>query len=108
MAKFQGADEIAFQPADPGVMRKVRAHTDRLMMLELVFEKGAVGATHTHEHDQQTYILEGRFAFTNDGETREVGPGDVVCFASGVQHGTVCLEAGRIIDVFSPCRKDFL
>ncbi len=108
MAKFQMADEKAFVPADPGITRRIRAHTDRLMMVELMFEEGAVGSEHTHDHDQQTYILSGRFRFVNDGEAREVGPGDVICFASGVKHGTKCLEAGRIIDVFSPARKDFL
>lgn len=108
MARFQGAEEIPFVQADPGVMRRIRAHTDRLMMVELTFEKGAVGAAHQHEHDQQTYILEGRFAFTNDGETCQVGPGDVISFASGVTHSTVCLEKGRILDMFSPARKDFL
>ena len=27
---------------------------------------------------------------------------------SGVEHGTVCLEAGKLVDVFSPKREDFL
>lgn len=108
MAKFQMAHEAAYAQADPGVRRRIRAHTDRLMMVELTFETGAAGAEHSHPHDQQTYILEGRFRFVNDGEAREVGPGDVICFASGARHSTVCLEAGRILDVFSPARQDFL
>jgi len=32
----------------------------------------------------------------------------VISFASGVTHSTVCLEKGRILDMFSPARKDFL
>jgi quercetin dioxygenase-like cupin family protein len=108
MAKFHMADEAAFQEVDPGVFRRMRTHTDNLMMVEIKFNKGAVGSEHTHPHEQQTYILEGRFRFSNDGETREVGPGDTICFAPNVKHGTVCLEAGRLIDVFSPARKDFL
>lgn len=108
MAKFQMAQEAPYREVEPGIFRRVRAHTDRLMMVELTFSKGAAGSEHAHPHDQQTYILEGRFRFVNGTETREVGPGDVICFQGDVRHSALCLEAGRIIDVFSPARGDFL
>lgn len=93
---------------EPGVTRKVLATGESMMMVEVRFETGACGAPHSHPHEQVTYICEGRYRFTIGGETREVGPGDSVRFAPGVRHGTECLAAGHIVDVFSPIREDFL
>ena len=50
----------------------------------------------------------GLFEFTIDGENVIVGPGDSICFEPNVPHGTLCLEAGILIDCFTPAREDFL
>ena len=93
---------------ESGVTRKVMGYNDDVMMCEISFEKGARGNTHSHPHTQVTYIAEGKFSFTIGGETKEVSKGDCVLMPSGVEHGTVCLEAGKLVDVFSPKREDFL
>ncbi|MDL2234137.1 cupin domain-containing protein [Ruminococcaceae bacterium OttesenSCG-928-L11] len=102
-----GAD-IAAQPAGDGVTRKILAYCDQLMCVENTFETGAEGALHSHPHTQITYVAEGRFAFTIDGVTREVAKGDSLCKQDSVPHGCVCLEAGILLDFFTPMRKDFL
>ena len=38
----------------------------------------------------------------------ELAPGESIVVPSGLTHGTVCLEAGVLLDVFAPCRQDFL
>lgn len=91
-----------------GVSRRVLAHTDRLMIVEVNFEAGGEGSVHTHPHCQNTYVLSGRFRFTVDGEPVEVGPGDTLAFPSDIPHGTLCLEAGTLLDIFTPMREDFL
>jgi len=48
------------------------------------------------------------FEFTTDGETKIVRPGDGVYMKPGILHGCICLEAGVLIDTFSPMREDFL
>ena len=100
--------DVMETPAGEGVLRKVLAHSPGIMMVQIDFAQGAIGASHAHPHEQVTYIISGRFQFTNGGEEWEVGPGDSLYFAPGVQHGTVCVEAGRLLDVFTPCREDFL
>ena len=50
----------------------------------------------------------GRFRFTIGDETREVGPGDTLLKQDGVMHGCVCLEAGILLDFFTPMREDFV
>lgn len=99
------------QPLDDlgdGVTRRVLAHGGTMMAVEVRFEKGATGPLHHHPHEQLTYVLSGRFAFTIEGETREVGAGDTLYHAPDVVHGCVCLEAGVLLDTFTPQREDFL
>lgn len=91
-----------------GVTRRVLAYGGTLMAVEVSFEKDAVGPLHHHPHEQLTYVLSGRFAFTIGDETREVGPGDTLYKAPDVVHGCVCLEAGVLLDTFTPQREDFL
>ncbi len=92
----------------PGVIRRVLAYTDCLMCVENTFETGAVGALHSHPHTQITYVAEGVFAFTINGETRTVRKGDTMLKEDGVVHGCTCLEAGILLDIFTPMREDFV
>ena len=91
-----------------GVVRRVLAYSDDVMVVENVFEKGAVGALHSHPHTQITYVVSGVFAFTIDGEERIVLAGDTMLKEDGVVHGCTCLEAGILLDIFTPMRKDFV
>lgn len=91
-----------------GVTRQVLADSPELMVVSFRFEKGGEGALHNHPHVQSTFVRSGRFAFTLGGETTEIGPGDSFIIPSGVTHGCVCLEAGELIDGFTPRRDDFL
>ncbi len=91
-----------------GVSRRVLAYSPRLMTVEVNFEKGGEGSVHTHPHCQNTYVRSGRFRFSIDGEPVEVGPGDTIAFPPDVPHGTLCLEAGTLLDIFTPMREDFV
>ena len=91
-----------------GVSRRVLAYNEQQMMVEVHFEAGGVGTTHRHPHVQSTYVLCGRFRFTIDGEAVEVAQGDTITFPSNAEHGTLCLEKGVLLDVFTPMRKDFV
>ena len=91
-----------------GVSRKILAYREELMSVEVHFEEGAVGAMHTHPHVQISYVLEGKFEATIDGETKIIEKGDTYVTAPDAPHGVVCLEAGVLLDIFTPMRKDFL
>ncbi|KKB08221.1 cupin domain-containing protein [Devosia chinhatensis] len=105
---FAQPDETAWTELAPGNTRRVLIHTPELMQVEFGFEKGAVGALHSHPHVQVSYVAEGRFEVTIDGVTEVVGQGGSFIVPSGLVHGVVALERGRLIDVFTPHRADFL
>ena len=101
-------NDITSTNCEPGVTRKILTYSDDLMMCEITFEKGAQGNTHSHPHLQITYIAEGSFEFTIDGETKIVNKGDSVYMPTNSVHGTKALTAGKLVDVFNPKRDDFL
>jgi len=100
--------DAVIQDLGGGTARKVLAYNEQMMVVEVHMEQGAVGSKHTHPHSQSTYVQSGRFRFTIEGEDVEVVQGDTIAFPSDVPHGTVCLEKGVLVDIFSPMRADFL
>lgn len=91
-----------------GVQRRVLAYNEQQMIVEVHFEKGGVGSMHTHPHVQSTYVKSGKFRFNIDGKDVEVAAGDTIAFPPDIPHGTLCLEAGVLLDIFTPMRKDFI
>lgn len=100
--------ETVAVPAGTGVQRKVLSHSDNLMVCEITLEGGSVIAAHAHPHEQITYIISGKCRYTVGEVTREVGAGDSVLIPGNVFHSIVVLEDMKVIDAFTPGRKDFL
>lgn len=105
---FAQANETEWTELAPGNTRRVLIYTPEVMQVEFGFEKGAVGALHSHPHIQVSYVAEGSFEVTIDGKTQIVGQGGSFIVPSGLVHGVVALEKGRLVDVFAPHRADFL
>lgn len=101
-------DTITPTQAGAGVKRKILAYCDELMCVENHFEAGSEGPLHHHPHTQITYVVEGVFAFTIEGETRVVRKGDTMLKQNDIVHGCHCVEAGILLDIFTPMRQDFV
>ena len=100
--------EITWSDAAPGIRRKVLCYDDGIMLVRFAFEAGAVGAEHSHPHKQCSIIESGAFDVTIAGRTQRLKAGDSYLVAPDLLHGAVAIEAGVIVDVFSPARADFL
>lgn len=95
--------------AEEGVRRKLLSRGGGLMMTEVTFRKGAIGAIHSHPHEQISYIVQGSFAFHLNGMEQIVKKGDSIYVPSSTPHGVTALEEHSIIlDVFTPQREDFV
>ncbi|SFW37117.1 Cupin domain-containing protein [Sinomicrobium oceani] len=105
---FFFSGNTAWETVDKGIQRQFVGYDDRVMMVKVKFERGAVGYLHHHYHSQATYVASGAFLITIDGEEKTVREGDGFFIPSDVPHGAECLEAGMLIDVFGPAREDFL
>ncbi len=105
---FQFKDEIPWEHAGEGIQRQVMGYDATVMLVKVKFEKDAIGTMHQHPHVQTTYVESGLFNMTIGDETKLIVAGDGYYVPPNVMHGVTCLEAGVLIDVFSPVREDFL
>jgi quercetin dioxygenase-like cupin family protein len=105
---FQDGQQVPWEQAGPGVQRQILGFDDKLMIVKVKFEQGAIGPMHSHHHSQATYVESGVFSMTIGDEVKEIRTGDGYYVPPHAVHGITCLEAGVLVDVFSPVREDFL
>ena len=106
--KYILTDEIEWEGLGGGVSRKFLGYDNQIMMVQVKFDEGALGSPHQHFHTQATYVVSGIFEFEIDGVKQILKAGDGVYIEPNLLHSAVCLEAGMLIDTFSPVREDFL
>lgn len=95
-----------------GVSRRL-IHTDNLMMAVINFDNGPweePEPSHSHIHEQVTYVAEGEIIFFCEGEEeKHLAAGDMFAVPSGKRHTIQLLSASaKLIDSFTPIREEFL
>ena len=91
----------------PGVWRRTLSWGERLMVVQVTLEEGAVVPAHRHPHEQITYIIEGKLSMEVEGQTCVLQAGDSLLFPSEVAHGATALKRTLVIDTFSPPREEY-
>ena len=105
--RFLFGNDVKIENIGGGITRQILGHNDELMLVKAIFESGAEGYQHKHHHSQVTYIESGVFDVTIDGVTKRQSAGDSYFIPPHVMHGAICIEAGVLLDMFSPIREDF-
>jgi quercetin dioxygenase-like cupin family protein len=105
---FSMKEDAKWTEVSPGNRRAVLADRPELMLVAFSFDKGAVGALHSHPHTQVSYVAKGAFDVTVNGETVTLSEGCSFIVSPNLVHGVVALEDGLLIDTFTPRRDDFL
>jgi quercetin dioxygenase-like cupin family protein len=104
---FPVAQDMSHHTIFPGV----ELHTcacERMMLSMAHLAAHAVVPQHSHPHEQNGVVLEGRVVFTIGGEEKTLGPGDLFRIPGNVSHGVVVLDQPvRILDVFYPVREEY-
>jgi quercetin dioxygenase-like cupin family protein len=103
--------EIPAAEIREGAERRL-GHTDNLMMVIVDFYDGPKSQPdppHSHPHEQVSYVAEGEVLLVMEGQQKQLGPGDMFLVPSGKPHSIQQLtEHVRLVDCFTPLRKDFL
>jgi len=100
--------QVPWEATAPGMQRKIMAWDEKLMVVKVQFEKGAIGQLHQHYHSQITHVESGIFEVEIGEEKKILSTGDAFYIPPNLLHGAVCLEPGVLIDIFSPMREDFV
>lgn len=78
-------------------------------MVDLTFEEGGEGAFHQHPHEQISYLVSGSIKYEIKGVEKVIlHSGDSIYVAPNQEHGCRALKRSRLLDIFTPVRKDFL
>ncbi len=92
----------------PGVIRRTLTAGDKMMLIEVHLEPGAVVPMHTHPHEQTGYVVSGSMRLQIGAETLDVNPGDAYMIPGGAEHEATALgQRTVIVDVFSPPREEY-
>ena len=91
----------------PGVVRRTLTEGERMMLIEVTLNQGAVVPLHTHPHEQIGYLAGGRLLWELGDERRELSAGDAWLVPPNVPHQVTALEPSVAIDVFSPPREEY-
>jgi quercetin dioxygenase-like cupin family protein len=106
--KFTWDDMPAERVTDTFSRKMVVGKNEMLCWLEL--KPGCKVPEHSHENEQISHVLKGRLRFVVDGETIEVGPGDILLIPPHAAHSAEVLGEETVLDydIFSPIRSDWL
>ena len=108
MQTFVKGCDVQWKELGGGVRRRILAYNPDIMTVEVGFDEGGIGADHSHPHAQITYVISGEYSYHIEGEARIMRAGDSIAVEGGKVHRLTCIKAGRLLDVFSPMREDFV
>ena len=103
-------DAMPAEQLKKGLSRKLISG-ERMMIATCISRSGEEVPRHSHENEQLTYILSGRFTSGSAPMAEQeitVRAGEVVVIPSNVPHRAVALEDTLDVDVFCPPRQDWL
>jgi oxalate decarboxylase/phosphoglucose isomerase-like protein (cupin superfamily) len=106
---FVSGDDVSTQMLDWGTLKWMATPevngSERLSAGVVNLEPGKGHDLHTHpDSDEILYFIGGEGEQTIDGETQEVGPGEMVYIPAGVEHGTINTgwETLQLLAVYAP------
>jgi quercetin dioxygenase-like cupin family protein len=103
MKSVNGYVEIA-----TGIKLKTLNYGENSLMSEFLLEKGALLPEHAHPHEQTGYLVSGKLQLTIGDSSRVLAAGDSWNVPSGAKHKAAVLEDAVAIEVFTPCRQEYL
>lgn len=90
-------DVRAASASEPGASPSSLVKSETLEVRRLTLPKGRRIPTHHASGEISVHCLEGRIAFTANGETREVGAGQLIVLTVGEPHSLVGLEDSTVL-----------
>lgn len=91
-----------------GVDFLVLSHGQESMVTKMLYKTTNNVPFHSHPNEQSGYILTGKYRIKFSDYNQEIGAGDSYSIPANIDHSIEIIEAGEILDFFTPPRKDYL
>jgi quercetin dioxygenase-like cupin family protein len=83
-------------------------HGETMTIAHYSIRKGGAVAEHSHVNEQISSIESGSAQFKVGGETVVLHAGESLCIPPNVPHSAVALEDSKVVETFSPPRRDWM
>ncbi len=105
---FFKEEETPWEVVGEGILRQIVGFDETIMMVNVKFNKGAIGSLHHHPHEQAGMLIKGQVQLTIGDETRICEAGSLFIIPPNVPHRAVAVNGPAVVlDVFSPVREDY-
>jgi quercetin dioxygenase-like cupin family protein len=91
-----------------GVDFEVLAIGKESMITKMLFKESDFAPFHKHPNEQNGYVITGRYKLIFANNEYLLTAGDSYSIPANMEHSMEIIEAGEIIDVFTPPRIDYL
>lgn len=91
-----------------GVSLDSLALGEKSQVTKMNYVAGNYASPHQHPQEQSGYVISGRYELTIGNERYELNAGDTYSIPGNQIHSFKVIEAGEVVDVFTPPRKDYL
>ena len=100
-------NDIPYEHVNEHFRRKL-AWDGKLMIALTEVDKGYIVPPHAHDNEQTTWVFSGKWRFLLNGQTVDVGPGEMIFIRGNVVHTAEAVETLVAYDIFTPPREDWL
>ena len=91
-----------------GVKLDSLAVGEKSIVCKMNYVAGNFASEHKHPHEQSGYVISGKYRMTVEDKEFLLNPGDSYSIPGDTPHSFKVIEAGEVIDVFTPIREDYL
>jgi quercetin dioxygenase-like cupin family protein len=103
---FQQFANIDTKEIAPGFFSKL-IHTANNTVNFIEVAAGNSVPDHAHIHEQLSFVIEGKFQLTVNGEVQVLDASMFAVIPSNVRHSGLAITDCKLIDIFSPVREDY-
>ncbi|NOX86620.1 MAG: cupin domain-containing protein [Chlorobi bacterium] len=91
-----------------GIDFELLANGKKLMITRMNYKTGDKAPFHNHPNEQAGYVISGKIRIRFAGHDRVLTAGDSYVIPGNTNHSIEVIEAGEVIDVFTPPREDYM
>lgn len=91
-----------------GVNFIVLSHGEKSMVTKMLYRSTDNVPMHSHPNEQSGYIVSGKYRLRFNEYDQILESGDSYTIPANVEHSLEIIDAGEVVDVFTPPREDYL